>query len=136
MREIGGCGDAQNMTTVLKVDLDYKAPEKWLQTWEATRKHMLEVFGYSIIRMVKHETTKGQNYFIEIAEKIPPETMNMLQFLMGDDHTRVKINSWRIERGFQDWNKIFDRKLWRKNQKTVECFYCGNVIPLITVKEE
>lgn len=120
------------MTTMLKVDLDYKAPEKWLLVWEISRRNMLKTFGYSIMRMVRHNTTKGQNYFIEIAEELAPETINMLQFLMGDDATRVKINSWRIERGYQDWNKIFDRKLWRKNQKTIECFYCGNIIPLIS----
>lgn len=124
------------MTTVLKVDVDYKAPEKWLQTWEVTRKHLLEVFGYSVVRMTKHETTKGQNYFIEIAEELAPETMNMLQFLLGDDHTRVKINAWRIQRGVLHWNKIFDRKLWRKGAKTIiECFYCGNMIPLIGFEE-
>ena len=122
------------MTTVLKVDIDYKPPKEWLVLWESTRRGMLKAFDYSIMRVVKHETTKGQNYFIEIKEELTPEEMNMLQFLLGDDHTRVKINAWRIERGFKRWNKIFDRKLWKKGVKVVKCWYCGNRIPLIRVE--
>lgn len=124
------------MGAVLKVDIDYKAPEKWLLIWEQTRKVLLIGLGFTVERIVKHETTKGQNYFIEIKEELSPETTNMLQFLLGDDHTRVKINQWRIERGIPHWNKIFDRKLWRKGTKTVECWYCGNQIPLIGVEND
>ena len=121
------------MTTVLKVDVDYKPPEAWLGYWEQTRKILIKEFGYTLKRMTKHETTKGQNYFIEVEEDLPPEIINMLQFLLGDDHTRVKINAWRIERGIPHWNKIFDRKLWRKEAKEViTCWYCGNKIPLIS----
>lgn len=124
------------MGTVLKIDIDYKAPEVWLELWKATRKGMLSALGYHVIRIVKHETTKGQNYFIEIEKELTPEDTNRLQFLLGDDHTRVKINAWRIERGIPHWNKIFDRKLWRKKAKTVTCWYCGNTIPLIGVEKE
>lgn len=124
------------MTTVLKVDIDYEPPEAWLGYWEQTRKILLREMGYTLNRMVRHKTTKGQNYFIEIAEDLPPEVINLIQFLLGDDHTRVKINAWRIERGIKRWNKIFDRKLWRKRAKTIECWYCGNIIPLIGVKND
>ena len=124
------------MTVVLKVDIDFKASKGWLGLWELTRKDILARLGYPIIRMVKHETKKGQNYFIEIKDDgLTPEQINMLQFLLGDDHTRVKINTWRIERGIEHWNKIFDRKLWRKNAKTIECWYCGNIIPLIKARD-
>ena len=124
------------MTVVLKVDVDYKAPEIWLELWEATRKGMLTALGYPVIRITKHETTKGQNYFIEVEGELTPDDINRLQFLLGDDHTRVKINAWRIERGVEHWNKIFDRKLWRKGAKTIECWYCGNIIPLIGVGKD
>jgi len=124
------------MGTVLKIDLDYKAPEEWLLYWEETRCSMLKNLGYTLKRVKKHITTKGQNYFIEIEEKLSPQATNMLQFLLGDDHTRVKINQWRIERGIPHWNKIFDRKLWRKKAKTVTCYYCGNIIPLIGVEND
>lgn len=124
------------MGTVLKIDVDYKAPEQWLEIWEQTRKVLLIGLGFTVKRMVKHETTKGQNYFIEIEEELTPEDTNRLQFLLGDDHTRVKINQWRIERGIPHWNKIFDKKLWRKESKVVECWYCGNKIPLIGVEND
>jgi len=125
------------MTTVLKIDVDYKAPKEWLEAWERTRKFLLEKYcKLAVLRMTKHETTKGQNYFIEIDKELTPEQINYLQFLLGDDHTRVKINAWRIERGIPHWNKIFDRKLWRKGTKIIECFYCGNKIPLIGVEKD
>lgn len=124
------------LRTVLKVDIDYKAPEEWLTYWAETRCLILSKLGYTLKRLTKHETTKGQNYFIEIEEELSPQAINMLQFLLGDDHTRVKINQWRIERGIPHWNKIFDKKLWRKGAKTIECFYCGNKIPLIGEKDD
>lgn len=125
------------MGTVLKVDIDYKAPEAWLVSWEQSRRFMLERFyKLQVLRMVRHDTTKGQNYFIEVDEELTPEDTNRFQFLLGDDHTRVKINGWRIERGVPHWNKIFDRKLWRKEAKVIECWYCGNKIPLIGVENE
>jgi len=125
------------MGTVLKVDIDYKAPEAWLEEWVETREAIIEKYlNMSILRVVRHETTKGQNYFIEVDEELTPERTNEIQFLLGDDHTRVKINAWRIERGIPHWNKIFDRKLWRKKAKTVTCYYCGNIIPLIGVEND
>jgi len=125
------------MGTVLKVDIDYKAPETWLFKWEKTRMLILEkYYQLHVLRVTRHNTTKGQNYFIEIKEELTAGEINELQFMLGDDHTRVKINAWRIERGIPHWNKIFDRKLWRKKAKTVECWYCGNIIPLIGVEND
>ncbi len=120
--------------SVLKIDVDYKAPKEWLEYWVETRCMILKGLGFTINRIAEHPTTKGQNYFIELSEELSSNTINMLQFLLGDDHTRVKINAWRIERGIPHWNKIFDRKLWRKGAKIIECFYCGNKIPLIGEK--
>lgn len=125
------------MTSVLKIDIDFKAPEDWLLDWEASRKFLLESYKLTVLRVTRHETTKGQNYFIEIEEDLSPEGINRLQFLLGDDHTRVKINAWRIERGVPHWNKIFDRKLWRKEaKKVITCWYCENKIPLIGMDDE
>ena len=121
--------------TILKIDVDIKLSPTWRELWEKTRELMLTSMGLTMKRMAMHETTKGQNYFIEVAEKLTPEGTNLLQLLLGDDHTRVKINAWRIERGIKRWNKIFDRKLWRKKQKVIECWYCGNKIPLIKAKD-
>lgn len=119
--------------SILKIDIDFKPPEEWLERWIDTRYVILEDMCYTVNRISRHETTKGQNFFIEIDKELPPTEINMLQFLLGDDHTRVKINQWRIERGIKHWNKIFDRKLFRKKAKMITCWYCGNKLPLIGV---
>jgi len=121
--------------SILKIDLDVKLPEEWLERWIETRYVLLRSMGYTVNRISRHETTKGQNFFIEINGYLSPTLTNMLQFLLGDDHTRVKINQWRIERGIEHWNKIFDRKLFRKKAKTITCWYCGSIIPLIGDKK-
>jgi len=120
--------------SVLKIDIDVKFDEGWFGYWIETRKIMLESLGFKVLRVFSHETKKGVNFFFHIKPDCDNELINMLQFLLGDDHTRVKINAWRITRGIKHWNKIFDRKLWRKNQKVIECWYCGNKIPLIGVE--
>lgn len=121
--------------SILKIDIDFKPPEEWLECWIDTRYAILEYIGYTVNRISRHETTKGQNFFIEIDNELPSTEINKLQFLLGDDHTRVKINQWRIERGIKHWNKIFDRKLFRKKAKMITCWYCGNKIPLIGDKK-
>lgn len=118
--------------SVLKVDIDVKLDESWFIRWIDTRKSMLDSLGFKVTMVFQHETTKGRNFFFHIKPECCDEEINMLQFLLGDDHTRVKINAWRIKRGIKHWNKIYDHKLWRKNQKFIECYYCGNKIPLIT----
>lgn len=118
--------------SVLKIDLDIKPSKEWQEKWEHTREAILKSLGLTLIGIRKHESNKGWHYFLEVAEMLSDNDTNMTQLLCGDDHTRCKINAWRIERGIPHWNKIFDRKLWRKNQEFIECFYCGNKIPLIT----
>ena len=123
--------------SIVKVDIDYKPPEHWLHKWERTRILMLEeYYKLHVLRVARHNTRKGQNFFIEVEEELTAGEINELQFMLGDDHTRVKINAWRIQRGIPHWNKIFDRKLWRKEAKVIECWYCGNKIPLISVEDE
>ena len=87
-------------------------------------------------RIRERESTRGRNFFITIRENVDDETINMLQFLLGDDHTRVKINEWRIDRGVKNWNKIFTRKIYRKRTEMIECWYCGNQIPMPKLEEE
>ena len=113
---------------VLKIDIDFKAPKPWRHVWSATRFGILKDLGFNVIHFKEIESSRGFNYFIRLDKDIDDETVNMLQFLLGDDHTRVKINAWRIERGVKRWNKIFDRKIYRKDAKTIDCWYCGNKI--------
>jgi hypothetical protein len=116
--------------TLLKIDIDFKPPKEWMQYWIETREKMLRDFGFTPEYVKVFETTRGIHVYIKIKEDVSAKTTNMLQFLCGDDPTRVKINMWRIERGIPYWNKLFHRVLYRKKQKVIECYYCGNKIPI------
>ena len=122
------------MTSTLKIDLDIKPPEKWLDLWKITRASILADLGIHITDLREKETEKGWHFWIDVDRDLDENTINMLQLLLGDDHTRVRINTWRIQREIPHWNKLFDRKLWRKETKTITCWYCGNKIPIIGFK--
>jgi hypothetical protein len=115
---------------VLKIDIDFQPPERWLKLWIETRFNMLRSLGYTPYSYSTFETTRGIHIYIHLKEELPDETVNMLQFLCGDDPTRVKINQWRIKRKIPHWNKLFFKVKYRKKAKTVTCYYCGNIIPL------
>jgi hypothetical protein len=116
--------------TLLKIDLDLQPPEDWLKLWMETRIEMLKYLGYTPVEWRTFKTKRGVHIYIRIVEKIPDMEANKLQFLCGDDPTRVKINIWRIKRGIPYWNKLFAEVLYRKKRKTVTCWYCGNKIPV------
>lgn len=118
------------MIRVLKIDLDIKPPKEWMVIWYVTRNLILEQLGYKVVKTIQKETQRGLHIYIHLDKPVDDETANMLQFLLGDDHTRVKINQWRIERGVKRWNKLFHRVLYKKKAKVVECWYCGNKIPI------
>ena len=111
--------------TILKIDIDFKAPKNWRLMWIWTRLELLEMLGYTPIDCFEFETERGLHYYIEIKEQISDETINMLQFLLGDDATRVKINQWRIKRGIKNWNKLFHQVLYRREDNIIECPRCN-----------
>lgn len=125
--------------TVLKMDIDFLPEESWMKLYKETRVMMLESLGFKLVEIIEHKSSyKGIHIFMHIeGRELSSKEINMLQWIVGnDDHTRCKINAWRIERGILHWNKIFDRKLFRKKAKTITCFYCGNIIPLIGVDKK
>jgi len=114
----------------LKIDIDLQPPEKWLKLWIETRLKMLKDIGYTPFDYDIFKTTRGIHIYISLNKDLPDETINMLQFLCGDDPTRVKINQWRIKRKIPHWNKLFHEVKYRKKVKTITCYYCGNKIPI------
>jgi len=115
---------------VLKIDLDIKPPDEWMTKWIQTRWAILGALGYPFAGLRMFETKRGLHIYAMLEKDVDDKTANMLQFLLGDDHTRVKINEWRIKKGIKRWNKLFHRVLYRRKAKVIECWYCGNKIPL------
>jgi hypothetical protein len=119
------------MARLLKLDIDFKPPKTWLDEWIRTRKLLLEKLGYDYERFDVFQTERGIHVYITLRQNIKSaRTVNRLQWLLGDDATRVKINQWRIERGIRNWNKLYMKVLYRKKAKVVTCHYCGNKIPV------
>ena len=115
---------------VLKLDLDFKPPKEWLTEWMQTRWLMLEKLGHPMDETKTFPTKRGLHIYVKLQKDVDAETANKLQFLLGDDHTRVKINQWRIKRGIKRWNKLFHKVLYRRKAKVLTCYYCGNKIPV------
>ena len=121
---------------VLMFDVDWKPPkEDWVRSWIELRKWVLrEVWGFEVKEVYLDYTERGFHVWIHFLG--PPglddETILMLQFLLGDDATRCKINHIKISRGFKDWNRLFAKVIYRRKAEYVaRCQYCGNIIPLV-----
>mgnify|MGYP001075973881 CR=1 FL=1 len=106
---------------VLHLDWDWKPPKKWVDTWINAKLSMLERMGYKVGDVVfkLSDAGKGRGYHIWLHVFKPSEytedEVNMLQWLLLDDQTRVRINRLRTRRGLRKyWNKIFSLVLWRK----------------------
>jgi len=116
---------------MLKLDMDIRPSSKWMTKWINTRYHILGMLGYAVEYVKTFKSSKrGLHIYIMLKKDVDAETLNMLQFLLGDDQTRVKINQWRIKRGVKRWNKLFHKVLYRKKAKALTCYYCGNRIPV------
>jgi len=115
---------------LLKIDIDFKPPKEWLDLWITTRTSILMMLGHRVERITSFKTKRGMHIYIKLCKDVDDETANMLQFLCGDDASRVKINMWRISRGIPFWNKLFERKIYSKKHKFITCYYCGNKIPI------
>ena len=115
---------------MLKIDLDWKPPDRWLKAWIETRIKMLKNLGHPAKRYDVFKTTRGLHIYFRLFDDVSDEEANFLQFLLGDDITRVKINQWRIKRGIKRWNKLFHKVLFRRKSKVLTCYYCGNKIPV------
>lgn len=118
-------------TYTLKVDVDVKM-EGWVyNNWIDTRLLMLRELGkkmkFKVVDIVLTDTKRGHHAYIKISTKneLRPEIINWLQFLCGDDQSRVKINMERIKRGVKHWNKLFERVTYRRRKERVKCPVCG-----------
>jgi len=103
---------------VLHMDFDYPVPDQWLKVYKEQKTAMLENMGFFVDRkIIKPSPSRkgGSHIWIHITSlrELTEDEINMLQWLCGDDPTRVWINRMRIDRGLKKfWNKIFTRHVW------------------------
>jgi len=108
---------------VLHIDWDYPWPENWLRDWKRTihgllrNFHSQPIFVERIIIKPSPSREGGKHVWVHVTteEELSDDTINELQWLIGDHHTRVWINMLRIDRGLRKfWNKLFDHHIWKK----------------------
>ena len=105
---------------VLHLDWDYPWPKHWLLLWEDNIRHLLESLSVHVDKIIVKPSPSregGSHIWIHVHcfTQLSDDYINMLQFLCGDHHTRVWINTLRIDRGMKKcWNKLFTRHIWRK----------------------
>lgn len=115
-------------TRMLKIDVDIKMNDRLMQRWLLTRRAILKSLGYVHCRVEPFTTKHGKHFYIRLSGDVTAKEANELQFMLGDDQTRVKINTKRIKRGVAHWNKLFHHVLYRKRPKTLACPVCDNTI--------
>lgn len=121
---------------VLKLDVDWMPPDRgWVEEWRRAREVVLrEVYGLEVDAFYVAPSERGFHAWIHVVSprRLSDGEVNKLQFVLGDDATRCRINQWKIEAGVRGWNKLFSRVVWRRRSRYyVRCEYCGNVIPLV-----
>jgi hypothetical protein len=93
-------------TSILKIDLDVKPPEEWLQEWIETRKLILFAKGLDVTKIYKHPTEKGWHFWFHLSHPISFDEAIKLQFILGDDQQRVYFSLQR--KGFTKFKHLFN----------------------------
>lgn len=103
---------------ILHIDWDFKPTKHWIRVWIEAKMNMLEFLGYSVGELIFKRRGRGFHIWWAISKKKPftEDEVNMIQWLLNDDVTRVRVNRYRTRRGMKMmWNKLFSRVIWRKD---------------------
>jgi hypothetical protein len=117
--------------TTLKIDKDLIVSRSLLQDW--VRLIVIPTCKAHGVIVQSVDTCssqhKGFHVYVAIAPPIHAELAWRLQFLLGDDCSRVSLNRARLGAGFSDWNKLFEkihpmlRTVYKRPVAVTECRY-------------
>lgn len=95
--------------SVLKIDKDCWVEPDWIDDYVGLVKATCRKYRVTVISIrMSRSRRKGIHFYIEIAPPIDAKTANRLQWLLGDDSSRVDFNRARIDSGLNEWNKLFE----------------------------
>ena len=95
---------------LLMIDLDITMDDSWLKHYRCMVELVLESFGFKATSVrITPSRSRGYHVRIYLNKPVPAETANMLQLLLLDDHGRVDFNRARINVGFDEWDKLWDK---------------------------
>ena len=109
---------------VLKIDIDipWDIFKRLKYTWVATRRAILSTLGYELADWIIHRSQNGKVHAwitVEVRKPLSVWEKAELQFLLGDDHNRSKLNFLRAEKTpekFDSFNILFSKKVVKNGE--------------------
>lgn len=109
---------------ILKVDIDipWDLFMEFKEHWEKTRLATLIHFNLELIDIIYQKSQNGKTHVwvhIKTPRPLTPYEKALIQFLLGDDHNRAKLNFMRAERTpnkFDSFNILFSKKIRRDRE--------------------
>jgi len=101
----------------LDIDLPFGFFNAFKHDWIETRRRILEHFDIKVRDIVIQKSANGKTHawiHVEVEEPLTPWQKAKLQFLLGDDHNRAKLNLLRAQRTrskFDSFNILFSKKV-------------------------
>jgi hypothetical protein len=114
----------------IEIDWDFRPTKRWIRFWINAQMNTLQHIGVTPGELImKKRGKRGLHIWWHVSrEKVLTEDeINMIQWILNDDVTRVRINRLRTRRGMKKmWNKLFSKVLWRKPLEAlpVNCRKC------------
>jgi hypothetical protein len=126
----------------LEIDWDFRPTKRWIRSWIEVHMNNLQHIGLTPGELIiKKRGKRGFHIWWHVTreKEFTEDEINMLQWLLNDDITRVRINRLRTRRGMKKmWNKIFSKVLWRKSLEDLppNCRKCRVVKSLRDLEAE
>lgn len=97
-------------TRLLCVDKDVVVSACWMKKYREMVKLVLRSYGLAptAIRITPSKR-RGFHARIYLDKAVSAEMANLFQWVLGDDDHRVDFNRARIDAGFNEWDKLFER---------------------------
>ena len=110
---------------LLKIDWDWIPPKEYIDYWRDNIvpdiiyeyfKLFPEKFAIIILHIKKFRSRSkhGLHWYITLNQIIDDDKKCMLQFMLGDDKKRCKLNWQSIQIGLSDWNKFYEDYYYKK----------------------
>ena len=99
------------MQQEIKVDMDWRPPKGYIDHYENLVCTVMEQWGIEYDFVNWFSSLHGWHVRVHLMEAIEDDVCLLLQFLLGDDRTRCRLNYARFEAGILDWNKLFKGKI-------------------------
>ena len=104
--------------------MDWIPPEGYLNMYEEYIKWILNninlcrdwIKPIRVLKIIKYMSPShnGIHFIIKLTEELTDEEKLRLQFLLGDDRKRCRMNWQSIQLGMSDWNKLYISNRYKK----------------------